>query len=186
MKPFLLFSSLLLSIITNAQKVNLVKNAGFERDIVNWRGADATISPFDKKSGKNGALINQYVATDWKGIDQIILIPRNSYALEFSIWIKTESIAGGKEAYNAGVVIAEFTSDTDKKISSETIVQVKGTTDWTSYKKTIIIPDGAQKIRLMLALAQTSGSIYFDDVKIIPFSKEEYSEINSMVTNPQK
>lgn len=186
MKPFLLFSSLLLSIITNAQKVNLVKNAGFERDIVNWRGADATISPFDKKSGKNGALINQYVATDWKGIDQIILIPRNSYALEFSIWIKTESIDGGKEAYNAGVVIAEFTNDTDKKISSETIVQVKGTTDWTSYKKTIIIPDSAQKIRLMLALAQTSGSIYFDDVKIIPFSKEEYSEINSMVTNPQK
>jgi len=176
MKPFLLFSLLFLSTIMNAQKVNLVKNGGFERDIANWRGDVATISPYDKKSGKNGALINQYTGTEWKGIDQIVIIPRNTYAVEFNVWIKTESIEGGKEPYNAGVMIVEFTDNGEKKISSEPIAQLTGTTDWTNYKKNVKIPADAQKIRIMLALAQTSGSIYFDDVKAMPLSEEEYSK----------
>lgn len=175
MKPLFLFSLLVLSMVMNAQ-INLVKNGGFERDIVNWRGDAATISPFDKKSGKNGALINQYVGTEWKGIDQIMLIPRNTYAVEFSIWIKTESIEEGKEAYNAGVMIAQFTDNAEKEISSQAIAQIKGTTDWILYKKAVKVPSGAQKIRIMLALAQTSGSIYFDDVMAIPLSEEALSK----------
>ncbi|QOG04170.1 carbohydrate binding domain-containing protein [Flavobacterium sp. MDT1-60] len=184
MKPLFLFSLLFLSTMTNAQ-TNLVKNGGFERDIVNWQGDVATISPYDKKSGKNGALINQFVGTEWKGIDQIILIPRNTYAVEFSIWIKTESIEGGKEAYNAGVMIAEFTNNAEKQINSETVAQIRGTTDWTIYKKAVKIPADAQKIRIMLALAQTSGSIYFDDVKAIPLSEEEYLKLNTVSTTSQ-
>ena len=175
MKQFFLFSLLFLSTITHAQ-LNLVKIGGFERDIVNWRGDVATVSPYDKKSGRFGALINQYTGTEWKGIDQIMMIPRNTFAVEFSIWIKTESIEGGKEAYNAGVMIAEFTNNADKAISAEPIAQVKGTTDWTNYKKIVKIPAGSQKIRIMLALAQTSGSIYFDDVIAIPLSEEESSK----------
>lgn len=175
MKPLFLFSLLFLSTISNAQ-INLVKNGGFERDIINWRGDAATITLFDKKSGKNGALINQYVGTEWKGIDQIMLIPRNTYAVEFSVWIKAESIEVGKEAYNAGVMIAEFTDNAEKKISSEAVAQVTGTSDWTIYKKVVKIPAGAQKIRIMLALAQTSGSIYFDDIIALPLSEGEASK----------
>jgi hypothetical protein len=63
-------------------------------------------------------------------------------------------------------MIAEFTDNAEKKISSENITEVKGTTAWTLYKKTVIVPENATKIRIMIALAQTSGSLYFDDVKI--------------------
>ena len=179
MKHFIFFSLLFLSTITNAQ-INLIKNGGFEREAANWRGGEdiATISPYDKKSGKSSALINQYVGNDWKGIDQIILIAKGTYAVEFTVWIKTESIEEQKEAYKAGVMIAEFTDEAEKPIASEPIVQIRGTTDWTSYKKIVKTPQGTKKMRIMLALAQTSGSIYFDDVSAIALSEEEYIKLN--------
>lgn len=178
MKQFFFFCLLFLNTITNAQ-INLIKNGGFERDAANWRGGEdiATISPYDKKSGKNSALINQYVSNEWKSIDQIILIPRETYAVKFSIWIKTESIEEKNEAYKAGAMIAEFTDDADKPIVSEPIAQIKGTTAWTLYNKTIKIPSEAKKIRIMLALAQTSGSIFFDDVSAIAISEAEYLKL---------
>lgn len=184
MKPFFIFSLLLLTTLTNAQ-TNLVKNGGFESETTEWSGDAATISPYDKKSGKNSAVINQFVGLEWKAIDQIIAIPKNTYAIEFSAWIKSDAIEGGKEVYNAGLMIAEFTNAADKKIGSENIAQIKGSTPWTLYKKTIIVTDKAQRIRIMLALAQTNGSIYFDDVKAIPLSYEAYSKINTATTTAQ-
>jgi len=171
MKQFLFFSVLFLTTIANAQ-TNLIKNGGFESDFTNWRGEDiATISPYDKKFGQKSAAINQFVGAEWKAIDQILTIPKNTFAIEFSIWIKTESIEEQKEAYKAGAMIVEFTDNSEKKISSENIAEVKGTTPWTLYKRTINIPENTQKIRIMLALAQTNGSIYFDDAKAITVSK---------------
>lgn len=165
MKQLLFFSLLFLITITNAQ-TNLVKNGGFESDLTNWQGDAATISPYDIKSGKKSAVINQFVGEEWKGIDQLINIPKNTYAVECSIWIKSESIEEKKESYKSGLMIAEFTDNAEKKISSENITEVKGTTAWTLYKKTVTVPENAMKIRIMIALAQTSGSLYFDDVKI--------------------
>ncbi|SHH38474.1 hypothetical protein [Flavobacterium defluvii] len=181
MKTLFLFSLLFLTTITNAQG-NLVKNPGFEYEFVNWNGGEtAYITPYDKKSGKNCAAINQFVGAEWKAVDQIINIPKNIYALEFSIWIKSESIEEQKEAYKAGAAIAEFTSSGDKKITAETFAQVKGTTDWMNYKKIVKVPAEAKKVRIMLALAQTNGTIYFDDVKVTTLSEEEY-----LKQNPEK
>lgn len=181
MKPFFILSLLLLNIFANGQ-TNLIKNGGFESETAQWRGDVATISPYDKKSGKNSAVINQFVGLDWKAIDQIVSIPKNTFAIEFSAWIKTENIEGGKENYNSGLMIAEFTNSAEKKITSENVAQIKGTTPWTLYKKTVLVPEKAQRIRIMLALAQINGSIYFDDVKAIPLSQEAYSKLNAVAT----
>jgi hypothetical protein len=185
MKQFFFFSLLFLTAITNAQ-TNLIKNGGFESDFTNWRGEEtATISPYDKKFGQKSAAINQFVGAEWKALDQIVTLPKNTYAVEFSAWIKTESIEDQKEAYKAGAMIAEFTNASDKKITSENIAQIKGTTVWTNYKKTIKVPAEAKKIRIMLALAQTNGSIYFDDVKAITLSEEEYLKQNPIVLSSE-
>lgn len=182
MKTLFLFSLLFLTTITNAQG-NLVKNPGFEYEFVNWNNSDAAyISPYDKKSGKSCVAINQFVGAEWKAVDQTINIPKNTYTLEFSVWIKSESIEEQKEAYKAGAAIAEFTTLTDKKITSETFAQVKGTTEWTNYKKTVKIPADAKKVRIMLALVQTNGTIYFDDVKVTTLLEEEYLKQNSVTT----
>lgn len=179
MKQLFLLSLLVLTTITEAQ-TNLVKNGGFENEFVDWRGEDiAMLSPYEKKSGKVGANITQFVGAEWKSLDQIISIPKNTFAVECSVWMKTDEVEEQKEAYKAGAVILEFTNAGDKQISTENIAQAKGSTDWTLYKKVIKIPAEAQKIRIMLALAQTNGTVFFDDVKVIVLSEAEYSKLTT-------
>jgi hypothetical protein len=184
MKQIFFFSLLFFSAISNAQ-INLVKNGSFEAETTNWRGDVGTISPYDKKIGQNSVAINQFTGAEWKSIDQIMTIPKNTYAITFSAWIKADQIEAGKEAYNAGLMVAEFTNGAEKKITSENIAQIIGTTPWINYKKTILVPEKAQKIRIMLALAQTNGSIFFDDVKAIPLSEEDYFRLNPIITVPE-
>ena len=178
MKPLFLFGFLLCTTAHFAQN-NLVKNGGFESETLNWNGDVGTLSPYDKKSGKNSVVINQFVGADWKALDQKVSVPKNTYAIEFSAWIKSESIAKGKESYNAGLFIVDFNNSADKKISGENIATVSGTSQWTYYKKTFLVPEKTSNIRIMLALAQTSGSIYFDDVKATTLTQEEYQKANA-------
>nr|WP_294930587.1 hypothetical protein [uncultured Flavobacterium sp.] len=184
MKQLFIFSLLFFSAISNAQ-TNLVKNGGFESETTNWRGDVGTISPYDKKTGKNSVVINQFAGAEWKSIDQIMTIPKNTYAITFSAWVKADQIEVGKEAYNAGLMVAEFTNGAEKKITSENITQIIGSTPWINYTKTILVPEKAQKIRIMLALAQTNGSIFFDDIKAIALSEEDYFKLNPIITVPE-
>lgn len=179
MKHFFLFSLLFLSTIISAQ-TNLIKNGSFEYDLVNWNGQEnGALSPYDKKSGKNSALINQYTGAEWRAFDQVAAFPRNTFALECSAWMKTDTVENQKEDYKAAAVIIEFTNDAGKQISTETIGRVKGTTDWINYKKAVKIPADAKKFRIILALAETNGTVFFDDIKITTLSEEAYSNLNS-------
>lgn len=179
MKQLLFLSLLFLTTISNAQ-TNLIKNGGFESDFVDWRGEEnAMTSPYDKKSGKNSANINQFVGAEWKALDQIVSIPKNTFAVECSVWMKADEIEEQKEPYKAGAVILEFTDAGEKQISTENIGQASGTTDWIAYKKIIKVPADAKNIRIMLALAQTNGTVFFDDVKLIVLSEADYLKLTT-------
>lgn len=177
MKQLLFFSLLFVASISNAQ-TNLVKNGGFETELTHWRGDVATLSPFDKKSGKNSCAINQFVGAEWKGIDQIMALPKNTAALEISGWVKTEAIEKGKNEWNTGKFDIEFLNSGEKGIENQSIASVLGTTPWTFYKKTIPVPAGASNLRIMLALGQTNGSIFFDDIKAVAISVEQLNKIH--------
>jgi hypothetical protein len=177
MKNILLLLLFPLCQISLAQ-TNLVKNGGFETELTNWRGDVATITPFDKKSGKNSCAINQFVGAEWKGIDQIMALPKNTAAVELSGWVKTEAIEKGKNEWNTGKFDIEFLNSGEKGIENQSIASVLGTTPWTFYKKTITVPAGASKLRIMLALGQTNGSIFFDDIKVVAITLEQLNKIH--------
>lgn len=156
---------------------NLVKNGGFEAGSTqDWRGEVAVVNNFDKKAGKSSGMINQFTGQQWKGIDQIVSIPKDTYALEFSVWIKADNIEGGKDTWNAGVMAVELLTGGEANISNENIAQVTGSTGWKEYKKTVIVPNGAKKFRIMLALAQTNGSVLFDEVTAVPYSTADFEK----------
>ncbi|WP_269226659.1 carbohydrate binding domain-containing protein [Flavobacterium eburneipallidum] len=179
MKNILLLLILPLCQISFSQ-TNLIKNGGFETEFESWRGQEvATISPYDKKSGKNGCSINQFVGAEWKGLDQIVNIPKNTVAIELSGWVKAEAIEKGANVWNTGKFDIEFLNSGDKGIKNESIASVLGTTPWTFYKKTIPVPAGASKLRIMLALGQTNGTILFDDLKAIAISQEQMDKIQA-------
>lgn len=177
MKHFFLFSLLLTSLLIDAQ-TNLLKNGGFEYDLTNWNGQEnGALSPYDKKSGKNSALINQFTGAEWRAFDQTVPLARNTYAIECNAWMKVEGVENQKEDYKAAIVIVEFLTSADQSISSETIARAKGTTNWINYKKAVKVPTEAKKIKVMLALAQTNGTAFFDDIKITTLSEEEFSKL---------
>ncbi|MBF4472872.1 carbohydrate binding domain-containing protein [Flavobacterium sp. HJJ] len=177
MKAFLVLSLIFITVTNNAQ-TNLIKNAGFETDLLNWRGEEnAAISPYDKKSGKNSCTITQYVGAEWKAVDQITTIPKNTAAIELSGWIKTEGVEKGKNDWNTGKFDIEFLNSGEKGIKNESIASVLGTTPWSFYKKIIAVPAGASKLRVMLALGQTNGTIFFDDIKAVAITQEQMDKI---------
>ncbi|REH01185.1 carbohydrate binding domain-containing protein [Flavobacterium aquicola] len=177
MKALLVLGLFFITVTNNAQ-ANLIKNAGFETELLNWRGEEnATISPYDKKSGKNSCTITQYVGAQWKAVDQIISIPKNTAAIELSGWIKTEGVEKGENIWNTGKFDIEFLNSGEKGIKNESIASVLGTTPWSFYKKIITVPAGASKLRVMLALGQTNGSIFFDDLKAVPISQEQMDKV---------
>lgn len=179
MKNIFLLLILPLCQVSLAQ-TNLIKNGGFETELENWRGDGvATISPYDKKSGKNSCTINQFVGAEWKGIDQIVNIPKTTVAIELSGWVKADAIEKGANVWNTGKFDIEFLNAAEKGIKNESIASVLGTTPWTFYKKTIPIPAGASKFRIMLALGQTNGTIFFDDLKAIALSQEQMDKMQA-------
>lgn len=185
MKKILLLTLLLSALGTNAQ-TNIIKNGGFESELLNWRGDVAAITPYDKKAGKNSGAINQFVGKEWKGIDQIAAIPKNTYAIEFSAWIKADNIEEQQDKFSTGVMTVELMTASEKNVSYENIASVTGTGAWKLYKKTVKLTEDTKKIRVMLALAKTSGSIYFDEVKAIPISQETYNQMMEKETESRK
>lgn len=174
------FLFLLLATATSvtAQK-NLIQNGGFENDLLFWQGDAATLSPYDYHSGKKSCIITQFVGQEWKGIDQIVAVPKNAVAIEFSGWIKSEAIEKGTNNWNTGKFDVEFLNAGQKNISNESIASLLGTTPWTFYKKTILLPEKCSKFRVMLALGQTNGTILFDEIKATALTQEDYNKITA-------
>lgn len=166
----------LVSISATAQK-NLVLNGGFENELEFWRGDVAKTSPFDKNSGKYSCIITQFVGAEWKAADQIISIPKNTAAIEFSAWIKSDAIEQGENPWNTGKFDVEFLNAGEKNISNESVASVVASTPWTFYKKIIPVAAAASKFRIMLALGETNGTILFDDVKAIAITQEQFNKI---------
>lgn len=167
----LLISFAILSIAQLFAQKNLIKNGSFELDADSWRGENVlTINPYTKRTGEKGGNIYEYTSPSWKGIDQEFNIPKNTAAIEISSWVKTDAVEKGKNNWNKAVIVLEMGG------KNQNIAELEGTTPWQLVKK-IIPTDKERSGRLMIALSECTGSFFFDDIKIIPISKEDYDKI---------
>ncbi len=156
---------------------NLVRNGGFEGSSDNWRGEGVIINAFDRHDGNSAGMINQFTGGEWKGIDQIITVPKDCYAFDFGVWMKADNIEGGKDPWNAGVMTVELLTAGEKSIRYEGVAEVLGSTGWVYYHKSVVLPAEAKKIRIILALAQTNGSLLFDNVSAVGYSVTEFEKM---------
>lgn len=175
MKNFFWSVSLLIFGFSYSQK-NLIDNGSFEYDKVSWGNENVlSISTFVKKSGEKAGSITEYTSPQWKGIDQQFSIPKNTVALKVSAWMKADGIEKGSNSWNKGVMIVEL----DGK--GQSIAELEGTTPW-QYEEKIIPIDKLRSGKLMIALSECTGTLFFDDVKIVPLKQEEYNKITEAET----
>ena len=150
---------------TSQPKSIIFSNGNFENGTNSWRG-NATTTTTVYKEGK-AALVLNATTFDWTGIDQIADVPDDASLITISGWLKSDNIKQGKETWNNGLLNVEFTGiDNQKTSNDQSITFVTGTTDWTFYTKTIQLPKGTKKYRIMLALGFASGTLYADDVTV--------------------
>lgn len=175
MKTTFLLSVFLISSIMFSQK-NLVTNGGFDQNTDNWWADNLQQNTVVKKVGSGSCMVIQYVGKEWKAGDQRINIPKGTYAITFSAYLKADAIQGG-ESYGAGILNAEFLNGANKQIVSENIAQVKETVDWKLYSKTVVVPEGAKTIKVVIGLQNTPGTVFFDDIKAVAVSEDDYLKI---------
>lgn len=175
MKAKFLFFVFLITSVMFSQK-NLILNGGFDLNTDNWWADNLKQNTLVKKVGDGSCMIVQYVGKEWKGGDQRINVPKGAYAITFSAYMKADAIQGG-ESYGAGILNAEFLNSANKQIISENIAQVKETVDWKFYSKTVLVPEGAKTVKVIIALQSTPGTVFFDDIKAVAVNEEDYLKI---------
>lgn len=177
MKKHLTFVCALFSVVCFSQK-SIVSNGSFDNSTDGWRGDAAKVSTPIRKTGNASGMIVQYVGKEWKGIDQICAVPKNTYAITFSVWIKADAIEEQQDKYATGLMNIEMMTASEAHIGYETIASVTGTTDWVEYKKTVQLSPDTRKVRIMIALGKTNGTLFFDDVKAVALTKEQFDAVN--------
>jgi hypothetical protein len=186
-KIFLLLLLLCIAAFAGAQK-NLVNNNSFEDELYDWNIYGATTTPWVKKEGKAAAVIISYDDKKWVGMEQQIALSKTVTAIEISTWLKTDNVITGTESWKKALMKAEFLDAADKlNGESITIAAIDGNTEWVLYKKTVKVPAGTKKVKLMFAMAFATGTMFIDEVscRAIPIAQYE-AESKGEVYAPDK
>nr|WP_314495908.1 carbohydrate binding domain-containing protein [uncultured Chryseobacterium sp.] len=149
---------------TPAEVVKLM-NGNFETGAQGWRGSTEIVGDEKYEGQKSLKLSSQNPV--WTGADQTADIPVGAGSIEVSAFAKTKDLKPGKNEWNKGVMIVEFTADgTDKTSQDQSVFMISDTKDWRKFSKTLEIPQGSKKYRIMLALSEATGIMYVDDVQV--------------------
>ncbi|WP_343663208.1 hypothetical protein [Chryseobacterium mucoviscidosis] len=154
-------------VITDSTPLEIatLSNTDFENGLENWRGNAETTSEEKVKGQKSLKLSSSNPV--WFGIDQIADIPDGSKTLDISAFAKTKDLKPGKNDWNKGVMIVEFTKDgTAKTGDDQPVFFVSDAKDWQKFSKTLTVPAGSRKYRIMLALSEATGTMYVDDIQV--------------------
>jgi antitoxin component YwqK of YwqJK toxin-antitoxin module len=161
-------SVILLLNSARAQK-NMVTNGDFEDGLNGWNANGPIVTSFVVKNGKASGAIITYNKDNWVGMDQSISIRRKDSAFEFGVWAKTQNVEQGRDPWNAAQMNVQFINGGDKNVGDGvSVFSLTGNNEWQYYQKTVKVPKGAAKIKIMVAMSFASGSLFIDDIHCGP------------------
>lgn len=143
---------------------SLITQGGFERTLDGWETASGTVE-LDETVAHNGngsaRLINSTVL-------QTPLIPYAEQFIHVSLWLKTQDVRRGPEAWHqAGGQIAWYDAD-QKEIGHSDLGLTVGTTDWTQHEGRYFweAKEDVAFFRFRLLIWNAEGQAWFDDVVV--------------------
>ena len=90
---------------------------------------------------------------------------RTGARLRLSAWVKGEAIRPGDAGWKVGVVRFAVTTDKTQYVSSAPLL---GTFDWRKAAVELVVPPGLKSLRVEAGLNGATGSMWIDDVEIVP------------------
>lgn len=146
-------------------KYDYPKNGDFEENLKDWFGFGVDIST-DNPHGDLKALYIENNNATWSSVDQYVTIPAGATKLTLSGWMKSENVIAGTDSWAKGQISFEYMDSNfahlDPYVSA--ISYVIGNSDWTEYSKTYTLNKNAYAIKIFCALANASGTMWFDDI----------------------
>jgi serine/threonine protein kinase len=101
--------------------------------------------------------------------DQRIRIDPSWKALNVSARMRATNFKSGKTAAQDARVAFAFRDDKDVRIGNwPPVPSVKTDSPWVERTVTVDVPDGAKTMYIQLAIFNATGTVDFDDVKVIP------------------
>ncbi|HWZ22220.1 MAG TPA: hypothetical protein VNW06_06170, partial [Cytophagaceae bacterium] len=172
MKKYLLIFCFGMLLVNKTTAQNQLKNAGFEIAGESWNF-------WGGKQEKGIVLKGSYalkITSDkpkWVGADQIIFFTEEAKKIEVSGWMNTENVIQNSLSYEQARIAVEFLDTNGTQVNDYPLVvgQTKGTTDWTFYKNSYNVPSGARQLKIQLALANCTGTAYFDDLEVLIYDE---------------
>jgi hypothetical protein len=155
---------LIFSITALAQ--NQLRNPGFEDEKEGWNfwGGE---QDDNAHSGKFSLKVFNS-EPKWSGADQKLLLPEGVKKVELSGWIKTENIVQGANQWEVARIAVEFLNEAGELTGEypPPVGQIGGTTEWKQYKRTFTVPAGAKEIKVQMAIGNTKGTAWYDDIEL--------------------
>ena len=91
--------------------------------------------------------------------------------ITFSTYVKTQNIVTSNPAgFGTSVRISYLDASNQLVIPAVSISGVNGTTDWSKLERRLTIPEGTITMRIELFLYLASGTVWWDDVSVQPYS----------------
>jgi len=145
---------------------NVIVDFSFEQGGKGWNIWGGSVGGV-AHNGRAGLTVRN-VEPKWIGADQTVVLPEGAATVTVSGWIKTDSVAAGKENWEKARISIEFRDELGKLYGGYPPVtgQVDGTTGWTYYSRSYKVYDAARTVVLQCALGNATGAAHFDDITL--------------------
>lgn len=177
---------LLLLLFTSLLLANDIVNPGFEAGKSGW-DLWSRASSIDTSQGFGRSRNSLKVHSDkkeWVGASQEIKVPRDAQFFEIEGRVKTEGVQIGEKSWEWAQINIEYLDKKKKNISYPgQVCLVKGDTDWKLYHQRYMLPEEVVYIKVVLALGNASGTVWFDDITA-GFKSEKYQKVDAKKDGP--
>ncbi|MFD0959689.1 Ig-like domain-containing protein [Paenibacillus chungangensis] len=105
--------------------------------------------------------------------------------LKLSGWIKTTNLQSVNGALNGAFIRINFMDSNNQLVDSSSIGHWTDTTDWVKVEDMVQAPASAARINIELLFDNATGSAWFDDIRLMPWTSVESMLLHMPATSLQ-
>ena len=162
---------LLTSLLYIQADANLIVNGNFEKGLEGWSGNSENSTKISKVGRRAATVVNDN--KEWAGIEQTIILPKNTDRVILSGWMKVDTVYSVKGKWPAAAITLNFLDRSGKQIGD--YPDAAGESDiaieWTHFHKYYYTRPNTAKITVACEMYNLTGKALFDDIRLIAVNR---------------
>ncbi len=88
-------------------------------------------------------------------------------SLQLDYWVRYDSVLPGPGPADQAAVVVHFYDHIRREVGSTALGRWRGSLGWQKTRSTVVVPAAAREMIVRIGLNGATGSLYFDDLKVI-------------------